>query len=423
MTHFSLCSGIGGIDLAAERVGFESVAVCEIDPDCRKVLAARFPQAHQFKDIHDVNSESLRRFGIGRPTLISAGFPCQPFSVAGQRGGSDDSRHLWPQVARILCDVRPRWFVGENVRGLLSISNGRVFGAILRDLADMGYVVTWMCFGADEAALHSHRRDRVFIVGYLADSDIDRSQEQFWEQSRMGSRGDADGCREVVLAHSGSAPDRPSADARTEGRVCEKAGMEGCGAVEPERERDELGDTESRENIQRIPRSMGEEGQIGGCIDDAADTPSLHLEDSKCKRPGRRSRGLVNRTVPADQTAADQTARPSGELADALRDDRDGPHGEGGSRWGVRRTSYPLPVTPGPRDYDAWRYVLERRPDLAPALAPEEEVELEIRPVVDGISRRMALKMLGNAVDPEQVQPILDWIARYEMSENIQMAA
>jgi DNA (cytosine-5)-methyltransferase 1 len=193
LTHLSLFSGIGGIDLAAEWTGFETIAFCEKDTYCQKVLRKHWPEVPIIEDVKDVTKERIdtyckclgRTQGAGEDiqpaeqktirqdtgnirtevTLISGGFPCQPHSVAGSRKGSSDERDLWPEFRRIIGEIRPRWVLGENVPGLFTSDSRRFFGGILADLASLGYAVGWQTYGAvDVGALH--RRNRVFIVGY-----------------------------------------------------------------------------------------------------------------------------------------------------------------------------------------------------------------------------------------------------------------
>ena len=126
LTHLSLFSGIGGIDLAAEWVGFESIGQCEFADYPTKVLEKHWPNVPRWRDVRDVTADSSwERTGLASPTLISAGFPCQPHSFTGKRKASSDERDLWPELRRVLGESRPRWFLGENVRGLLS--SERVF--------------------------------------------------------------------------------------------------------------------------------------------------------------------------------------------------------------------------------------------------------------------------------------------------------
>ena len=165
MNHFSLFTGIGGIDLAAEWAGFNTVGQVELAEYPYQILMKHWPEVPKFRNVKDVNRNSIRNAGIEHIDLISAGFPCQPHSLAGKRKGSCDDRDLWPEVARVLSEIKPKWFLGENVKGLLSSENGRFFGTVLGDLAEMGYDVGW---GSWEAARVGapHRRERVFIVAH-----------------------------------------------------------------------------------------------------------------------------------------------------------------------------------------------------------------------------------------------------------------
>lgn len=167
LTHLSLCSGIGGLDLAAEWAGFKTVAQCEIDDYASKVLAKNFKGVPNLNDIRTVTNERLREYGVDPAgiTVISAGFPCQPYSLAGKGLGDSDSRDLWGEVARVLGEVKPRWFVGENTPGLFARENQRYFRRVLDDLTALGYSVGWGIWGACDIGA-PHKRDRVFIVAH-----------------------------------------------------------------------------------------------------------------------------------------------------------------------------------------------------------------------------------------------------------------
>jgi len=188
MTHFSLCSGIGGIDLAAEWAGFTTIGQCEIDPYACKVLAKNFKGVKNYGDIRTITAEHLTDAGImfGDITVLSAGFPCQPYSLAGKGLGDGDERDLWDEVARVIGELRPRWFVGENTPGLFARANQSYFRRVIQSLTEMGYCASWGIWGACDVGA-PHKRDRVFIVAY-ADS-MRESQPQGCKQNKRQRTG------------------------------------------------------------------------------------------------------------------------------------------------------------------------------------------------------------------------------------------
>lgn len=179
-TLVSLFDGIGGFPLAFERAGARTVATVEIDPAAAAVSARHFPHAKQFDDVTKVTADDLRAVGfVPDRGIVTAGWPCQDFSVAGRRAGLDGARSgLWWEVVRLLGELRPRWFVGENVPGLLSSvctpecegrcmeTHGGAMGAVLWSLAYLGYGVAYRVLDAQHFGVPQQRR-RVFIVGHL----------------------------------------------------------------------------------------------------------------------------------------------------------------------------------------------------------------------------------------------------------------
>lgn len=163
--------------MAAEWAGFETVAQCEIDEYASKVLAKNFKGVPNLHDIRTVTNERLAEFGIdGKEiTLVSAGFPCQPYSLAGKGHGDRDSRDLWGEVARVLGEIKPPWFVGENTPGLFARQNQRFFRRVLDDLTALGYSVGWGIWGACDVGA-PHKRERVFLLGRNSDDLHDEKE-------------------------------------------------------------------------------------------------------------------------------------------------------------------------------------------------------------------------------------------------------
>ena len=185
LTHLSLFTGIGGLDLAAEWAGFRTVGQCEWADYPTRVLEKHWPDVPRWRDVRGVQVTAKCGKEI---TVLSGGFPCQPHSLAGKRLASGDERDLWGELARVIYEVKPRWVVAENVPGLLSSEHGRFFGRVLRDLAGMGYDAAWGVLSAFQAGL-PHERKRVCIVanatrfgcnGVSIPKGID-NQKDFWE--------------------------------------------------------------------------------------------------------------------------------------------------------------------------------------------------------------------------------------------------
>lgn len=201
MTHASLFSGIGGFDLAAEWAGWTNMFNCEIDPFCRRVLKYHFPNAVQYEDIKTTDFTVWR----GRIDVLTGGFPCQPFSVAGKRKGTDDDRYLWPEMLRAVREISPRWVVGENVRGFVNWSEGMVLDTVFSDLEAIGYEVQPFVLPAC-AVDAPHRRDRVWIVAHRADAGAEdmRGREELADRCRAVADAPCVGCGPGRTASNGS---------------------------------------------------------------------------------------------------------------------------------------------------------------------------------------------------------------------------
>ena len=218
MTHLSLFSGIGGIDLAAEWAGFSTVAFVERDKFCQKVLAKHWPNTPIYDDITTFDGTRFR--GVD---LVSGGFPCQPHSLAGKRKASSDERDLWGEMRRVVGEARPEWVVAENVPGLFSSESGRFFGRVISDLAEMGYRVGWSSYGASDVG-SNHRRRRVFIVAYsesnLRGTPRNDGPEPFVREVAVGYS-DSERCKELayrIAERTGYVDGGIVADAESSGR-------------------------------------------------------------------------------------------------------------------------------------------------------------------------------------------------------------
>lgn len=188
MTQIELFAGIGGFGLAGEAAGIETICQVEIDPYCQAVLKKNFPNAQQHSDIKTFDGTQWR--GVD---LISGGFPCQPYSEAGRRAGNDDDRALWPEMLRTIREVGPRWVVGENVAGLISMDGGRVFAGIIADLENIGYSVEAFVIPACAVGA-PHRRDRVWIIAHARcgnERESGHTKEVDTEWHGAGARADS----------------------------------------------------------------------------------------------------------------------------------------------------------------------------------------------------------------------------------------
>lgn len=174
ITHGSLFSGIGGFDLAATHTGWENIFHCEWNPFGQRILKYYWPNAISYEDINKTN------FSVhnGRIDVVSGGFPCQPYSIAGKRLGKNDERHLWPQMYRAIQEIEPTFVVGENVYGITNWNGGLVFEEVCVDLENIGYEVLPILLPAVSIGA-PHRRDRIWIIAYS-----NNKRRNIWRNNR-----------------------------------------------------------------------------------------------------------------------------------------------------------------------------------------------------------------------------------------------
>ena len=229
MTHASLFSGIGGPEVAAAMLGWENVFHCEINDFGRAILEYHFPKSKSYIDVTKTDFTEWR----GSVDVLTGGFPCQPFSYAGRRGGAEDDRYLWPQFKRVIAEVRPAWVVGENVAGITTMvepgevtllgSEASLFSEddsvyryrydqpftverVCSDLEQLGYAVQPVLIPACAVGA-PHRRDRVFFIAYSEDAmHLRRSKREDEERINSGEQrntgtGDSErhGCEEMAI--------------------------------------------------------------------------------------------------------------------------------------------------------------------------------------------------------------------------------
>ena len=162
LRHLDLFSGIGGFSLGMEATGgFETVAFCEIEKFPRKILKKHWPNVKQYKDIKELTNGQLETDGIIPIDIITGGYPCQPFSVAGSQRGEKDKRHLWPEMLRLVKECKPTWVIGENVSGHIKLG----LDTVLEDLESEGYSTRAFSISASSVGAN-HKRERVWIVGH-----------------------------------------------------------------------------------------------------------------------------------------------------------------------------------------------------------------------------------------------------------------
>jgi len=356
----SLFSGIGGFDLGLERAGFEIIWQVEIDPFCNKVLAKHWPNVKRFLDVKTVGSKELEPVD-----LVCGGFPCQPYSCAGKRMGAEDDRALWPEMLRIIQEVRPRWVIGENVAGFVNMG----LDNSISDLEREGYAV--QAFIIPACAVNApHRRDRVWIVACNVKNSISGR-----------NRGRCDGSAA-----------RCECSLQTEGPDCHATDTTNPG-IKNVREREnsvfqnaDVTNSQSRQDNQRNGRSLDAPERSGECSDSAVSVGDKYVADtekSKCELSGNSRSGREGFTdvcfdAPDPELVYGENSR-SGRDAEILREASGNGNGSDGHDWS-----------------EPWIEAAQRFCKLDDGLSTR----------LAGRNRVAKLKALGNAVVPQIVEII-----------------
>lgn len=362
----SLCSGIGGGDLAAEWAGMEIAGQVEKEPFCLAVLQKHWPQVPRKTDIYETKGDEF-----GTVDLILAGIPCQPFSCAGQRKGASDDRHLWPEVFRIVQVARPAWVVIENVANFVRMALDQVSS----DLEAEGY--TTGAFVVPACGVNApHRRDRVFLVAYCqgnvritscgksGDSCRERQESEGHPTGSSSVLAYSPGVRFGRLHHAGATGEDESGATGTEQE------RQGWGVLQPAGKSPALAHSDSDWKPQP-------EGSLCGCGRRLGDGCKPGVVSNAC-RPG-----LEIREGPAGERSHSAASRGDAGATEC----RLGGIPDGLSAW---MDSSGVGATP-----EAWERGIPRT-------------------VKGQKNRRQRLSGLGNAIVPQQLYPILKAIADIE---------
>ncbi|WP_084783650.1 DNA cytosine methyltransferase [Paenibacillus sp. FJAT-26967] len=432
MRALSLFSGGGGLDLAAEWAGIHTVAMCEREPYPRAVLRKHWPDVPIYDDVCSLTASRLKEDGIIGPSgtidVIHGGFPCQPFSHAGKRGGTEDDRYLWPEMFRIISEIRPTWVVAENVDGLLSMEQSdsqvvmedettlceeaeMVLETIRGDFANEGYeTITIVLPAAGVGA--PHRRYRILIVGHTERGGCGRES---WGRSgsqsanghfkhEEGSMANASGSERERSGESREWWGGPTDHGSRANRVMDNTPGKRCGEAREHRSDgtkewtpgsgQALADSGSIRCFhgcnEEQPAKRGQQAQcnFGAGRQDVADSSSSRRQECNTSTEPDQSRYSARGDDPGRTRGATQSGM--GGMLDGLSDwmDRYRPRN-------IRlRSNGGIEV-------------------LWPAAMGQPQYSWEPPRVASGIKNRQGrLKLLGNAVSPAQGYPVFAFIRK-----------
>ena len=394
-----LFSGIGGFSLGLERTGgFETAAFCECEDFPRQVLAKHWPGVPCFPDVRELKGEDI----VGPIDVICGGYPCQPFSQAGQRRGQEDDRHLWPEFSRLVAELRPAWVIGENVAGHISMG----LDDVLSDLERQGYACRTFVIPACATGA-PHRRDRVWTIASRNDADADSIRSH--RAAKHVIRGCEPSDRQIslfgsfceVLAGSGGASVGEASDV-ADADIDERRPLKSCGSGD--QRQDDPGGIQGREES---TGQSGKRSQLGT----VADASELQRDGSaeyrkqgqrQIQKSGKRGRAQLVADASGVNAQGQQSSGADTQKRAQPRERSIGSRSYGGGR------GRPKPGMGGMADG------LPSRMD-GPCRWPDEP---DIGRVANGVKNRAnRLKALGNAVVPQVVEMIGRTILEAEKQE------
>jgi len=297
LRHLDLFSGIGGFSLGLEATGgFETVAFCDIEEYPRKVLAKHWPRVKQYTDIKELTYDKLKSDGIisdnKKIDIITGGYPCQPFSVAGRKKGEEDPRHLWPEYLRLIQELRPTWVIGENVSGHIKLG----LDTVLQNLADQMYSTRTFSISASSVGAN-HQRERIFIVANTG--ELGRNDGGDHREGRQ-----VQGDEERKFAQ-----DQQEQQGRKSG-----SGTAG-GSGNPGEPREDKGNEPGGGEVSKTVANTSREGSQGSGMETDMEEETFH-QSARRSGQGREQEGILSDAERIGQQGQGQHVRPGGTEED-----------------------------------------------------------------------------------------------------------
>ena len=269
LKHLDLFSGIGGFSLGLENAGLvKTVAFCDFDKYCQQVLQKNFPGVPVYGDVKELNYDKLKADGINKIDIITGGYPCQPFSVAGRKKGEEDPRHVWPEMFRLIRELKPSWVIGENVGNHVKLG----LDSVLSDLESEGYSARTFSISASSIGAN-HKRERVWIVAHSERLGREPWSEEPREPKNEESSNQSDHCGEgcteckscLHVADTGKQSEPHISNSGSNNQIVEHEGEE-TGVVDRESSGENVADANSsRLEEQWRPVTTQEEDEASQC--------------------------------------------------------------------------------------------------------------------------------------------------------------